>query len=54
MRSKFSLRSFATDCVTHNVTVVQYIGELARWAQALSPESLAANPHENKTNLAQP
>ncbi|CAN9504728.1 unnamed protein product [Ophioblennius macclurei] len=31
LKKKFSARHFWTDCVKHNVTVVQYIGELCRY-----------------------
>jgi fatty-acyl-CoA synthase len=44
LRKKFSASNFAKDCVKHDVRVVQYIGELARY--------LVASPvHEDESKL---
>ena len=37
IRRKFSVRSFTTDCLKYNISVVQYIGELCRYLKDASP-----------------
>jgi acyl-CoA synthetase (AMP-forming)/AMP-acid ligase II len=46
LRSKFSVRAFAKDCVDYRVTVLQYIGELCRYL-ANAPE----NPLDHQVKL---
>ncbi|KAJ3073846.1 Fatty-acid-CoA ligase FadD6 [Podochytrium sp. JEL0797] len=40
LADKFSKSRFLTDCITHNVTVIQYIGELCRFLLSTPPSSI--------------
>lgn len=37
LRKKFSVRAFSEDCSAHNITAVQYIGELCRYLKDAPP-----------------
>ena len=46
LRKKFSAKNFFSDCAKHNVTVVQYIGELCRYLLASPPNDLVDKKHQ--------
>lgn len=39
LRKKFSVRSFASDCIKYNCTHMQYIGELCRYLLSAAPSA---------------
>jgi len=46
IRKKFSAKNFFVDCAKHNVTAVQYIGELCRYLLASPPNDLVDRAHK--------
>lgn len=49
LRKKFTAKKFFEDCAKHNVTVVQYIGELCRYLLATPPSEW---DHKHKVRIA--